>query len=77
MTKQEIRKAQMLNRLLELIRRNPGLSAMKLESLGWSPRMHGNFRDAEDAGLIVWDGGWYLASLRNRMAADGDLTNAR
>ena len=54
------RKAQMRRRLLELVAENPGLNAIQLSEIGWTPRMHGNFRDAENDGDVVFKSGWFI-----------------
>lgn len=49
------------DRLLDIVRRNPGLDAGGLKAKGWWPRSHGSLRDAETLALIEFrDGGWYV-----------------
>ena len=55
------RHKQMQQRLLDLIRKNPGLNAPDLMGKGFRPMTHGSLRNAEIAGEIEWSGsGWYI-----------------
>jgi len=48
------RQEQMRRRLLELVAENPGLTGGELKMIGRTSRMHGNFKDAENDGDIMW-----------------------
>ena len=41
-------------RLVALLKQYPGRNAIELGHLGWRPETHGDLREAQKAGLIVW-----------------------
>lgn len=48
-------------KLLALIGQHPGLDAIALKGKGWRPQTHGQLRDAERAGWVIYlNGGWYI-----------------
>jgi hypothetical protein len=56
-------------KLVDLIRKFPGLDGIALKGKGWRPQVHGSLRDAQNVGLIEYrNGGWYVC-------ADGNLTD--
>lgn len=48
-------------KLVELVRKFPGLDGLALKGKGYRPQVHGSLRDAEKvSGLIEYrNGGWY------------------
>ena len=50
------------NRLVNLIRDNPGLDSAGLRAVGWRPQTHGSLRQASLDAVIAWNGdGWIVA----------------
>lgn len=59
---QEEKNARKVVKILEIIRKNPGLDAIALKGKGWSPTHHGSLRDLQADGAIIFkNGGWHLA----------------
>ena len=47
-------------KVVEIVKKNPGLDGIGLKSRGYRPQNHGSLRDAECAGLLVYrNGGWF------------------
>ena len=47
-------------KLMALLKQYPGRNAIELGHLGWRPETHGDLREAQKAGLIVWvKNKWY------------------
>lgn len=48
------------DKLVEIVRKNPGKDAIALKGKGFRPQTHGSLREAEKAGLVKYiNGGWY------------------
>jgi hypothetical protein len=41
-------------KLVALLKEHPGRTAIELQHLGWRPETHGELKEAEKAGVIVW-----------------------
>jgi hypothetical protein len=52
------------DRLVDLVRKHPGLNGLQLKAVGWRPSYHGSLQDAERADLIESrGGGWYVVPI--------------